>query len=61
MKLECEDDIFLHDPEGQTLAAAINQHLPEQVPLILHLQVEQEFIRLLVLDDFTVAFPLWEK
>ena len=31
MKLECNPDSFIADPEGHQLAAAINQHLPPEV------------------------------
>ena len=36
MKLECDPDSFVTDPEGSELAYAINQHLPAEVISLLH-------------------------
>lgn len=35
MKLECDPDSFVTDPEGSELAYAINQHLPAEVMSLL--------------------------
>ncbi|KAK9814106.1 hypothetical protein WJX72_000771 [[Myrmecia] bisecta] len=43
LKMECREDVFDGDPEGSSLAAAINEHLPAEIRVLAVQRVNNSF------------------